>query len=153
MILSALGMLLLTTVPADGTYLANVLPALVLTSLGMGAVFVPLTLIATTGLANEDQGLASGLFNTSQQVGGALGLAILASIANSRTDSLMADAGGAASALPNALTEGFQIAFLVGAGFAVLGAVLAATLISSRESREHAEAAQRGDTAPAPVAA
>ena len=66
------------------------LPALVLTSLGMGAVFVPLTLIATTGLEDEDQGLASGLFNTSQQIGGALGLAILASLAASKT----ADATG-----------------------------------------------------------
>ena len=61
-----------------------------------------------------------------------------------------ADAGGAPSALPSALTEGFQTAFIVGAGFAVLGAILAATLISSRESREHAEAAQRGDVAPVP---
>ena len=65
----------------------------------------------------------------------------------------MADAGGAAAALPNALTEGFQIAFIVGAGFAVLGAFLAATLISSRDSREHAEAAQRGEAAAVPVAA
>ena len=75
MLVAAAGMLLLTQLPVDGSYALNVLPALMLTSLGMGAVFMPLTLIATTGLEDEDQGLASGLFNTSQQIGGALGLA------------------------------------------------------------------------------
>ena len=92
MIVSSAGMLLLTQLPVDGTYLANVLPALLLTSLGMGAVFMPLTLIATTGLVDSDQGLASGLFNTSQQIGGALGLAILSTLAASKT----AAAGGIA---------------------------------------------------------
>ena len=85
MVVAAAGMLLLTRIPVDGSYAADVLPALILTSLGMGAVFVPLTLVATTGLEDEDQGLASGLFNTSQQIGGALGLAILSTIAASRT--------------------------------------------------------------------
>ena len=65
----------------------------------------------------------------------------------------MEDARGAASALPGALTEGFQIAFMVGAGFAVVGAILAATLISSKESRRHAAAARAGQAAPAPAAA
>src|SRR4051794_26521265 len=91
MVLSVIGMLLLTQLPVDGTYLANVLPSLLISSLGMGAVFMPLTLVATTGLEDDDQGLASGLFNTSQQIGGALGLAILSTIAASRT----ASAGGA----------------------------------------------------------
>jgi sugar phosphate permease len=99
----------------------------------------------------HEAGLASGLINTSQQIGGALGLAILASIANSRTDSLMEAAQGDPAALPSALTEGFQLAFIVGAVFAVAGAILAATIISSRESRQHAEAAQRGELAPAPA--
>ncbi len=74
----------LARVPVHGSYLTDVMPSILLTSLGMGAVFVPLTLVATTGLDDSDQGLASGLFNTSQQIGGALGLAILSTIAASR---------------------------------------------------------------------
>ena len=103
------GMALLTQVPADGTYVKDVLPGLLLTSLGLGCVFVPLTLIATTGLDDEDQGLASGLFNTSQQIGGALGLAILASFAASETSS----ATGVSE--QEALVQGFHVAFAGGA--------------------------------------
>jgi len=91
-----------------------VLPSLVITSLGMGAVFMPLTLIATTGLEDEDQGLASGLFNTSQQIGGALGLAILSTIAAGQTN------GSGHSAL----VHGFHYAF-VGAALFVFGALVA----------------------------
>src|SRR5215210_315209 len=122
MVVSAAGMVLLAGVPADGTYAANILPALVLTSLGMGAVFVPLTLIATTGLEDEDQGLASGLFNTSQQVGGALGLAILSTIAAGRTDAV----GGKGSA---ALVHGFHYAFAGGAAFVLVGLALLVALL------------------------
>ncbi len=70
--------------PVHGSYAIDVLPGMLIASLGMGAIFMPLTLIATTGLKDEDQGLASGLFNTSQQIGGALGLAILSTIAASQ---------------------------------------------------------------------
>src|SRR4029450_10181996 len=80
MVLTILGLLLFSRMPVDGSYSADVLPGMILSSLGMGAIFMPLTLVATTGLDNEDQGLASGLFNTSQQGGGALGLAILSSV-------------------------------------------------------------------------
>ena len=110
----------------------------------------PVTIAAVTGTEPHEAGLASGLINTSQQVGGALGLAILATIANSRTQSLFHDGVHNTSV---ALTKGFDRAFLVGAGFAIAGAILAALLISSRESREHAEAAQRGDPAIASVPA
>src|SRR5262245_51501851 len=136
MIVPTLGMLLLTQLPADGSYAANVLPALVLTSLGLGAVFVPLTLVATTGLVNEDQGLASGLFNTSQQVGGALGLAILSSLAASATSS------SDSSSQAQALVDGFQVAFAGGAVFMVLSLVAFVGLLRRRDvERIEAEAA------------
>jgi EmrB/QacA subfamily drug resistance transporter len=153
LVLTAIGLVWFSQVEVGGTYLGDILFPSIIAAVGLGFAFVPMTIAAVSGVSSDEAGLASGLINTSQQVGGALGLAILASIANSRTDSLMEEAGGAAAALPSALTEGFQIAFIVGAGFAVLGAILAATLISSRDSREHAEAAQRGDAAPAAAVA
>jgi EmrB/QacA subfamily drug resistance transporter len=121
------GMLLLTRIPVDGTYLADVLPPILLTSLGMGAVFVPLTLVATTGLDNQDQGLASGLFNTSQQIGGALGLAILATVAASKTTA----AGGASD--PEALVTGFRWAFAGGAVLMLGGLVVLTTMLRRRD--------------------
>jgi EmrB/QacA subfamily drug resistance transporter len=84
MLLSIAGMLLFARMPLGGSYPVDVLPGMIISALGMGAIFMPLTLMATTGLEDEDQGLASGLFNTSQQVGGALGLAILTTIAASQ---------------------------------------------------------------------
>jgi EmrB/QacA subfamily drug resistance transporter len=125
MVVSALGMLLLTRLPVDGSYLTDVLPALILTALGMGAVFMPLTLIATTGLEDEDQGLASGLFNTSQQIGGALGLAVLSTIAASRTTAL----GGKT---PEALVGGFHAAFAGGALLVLTALVVMLTTLRAR---------------------
>jgi EmrB/QacA subfamily drug resistance transporter len=140
-------------VSPGGTYIGDVLFPSLLAAVGLGLVFVPLTIAAVAGVSAEDSGLASGLINTSQQVGGALGLAILASIANSTTKDALTAAHGAKSALPGALTDGFQDAFTVGAGFAILGAILTMVLISSRTSREHAEAARRGDVEVVPVPA
>ena len=98
------------------------------------------------GVRPDEAGLASGLINTSQQVGGALGLAITATVATAATNDAFA-AGESSRAI--ALTEGFQDAFLVCAGFALLGAFLAAVMISSKDSREHARRparARRGRT-------
>ena len=135
MLLAVAGLLLLTLLPVHGSYAANVLPAVLLSSLGMGAVFMPLTLIATTGLDNEDQGLASGLFNTSQQVGGALGLAVLSTLATSRTSA----AGGSPV---HALVVGFHWAFAAGA-VVMLGAlaVMVALLRARHVARIEEQAA------------
>jgi EmrB/QacA subfamily drug resistance transporter len=122
MVLTALGMLVFARMPVDGSYLTDVLPGMALASLGMGAVFMPLTLVATTGLENEDQGLASGLFNTSQQVGGALGLAILSTIAAGQTH------GGS----PAQLVRGFHYAFAGAACFVVGALVLMLALLRKR---------------------
>ncbi|MEJ7783426.1 MAG: DHA2 family efflux MFS transporter permease subunit [Solirubrobacteraceae bacterium] len=126
-----------------GSYVSDVLFPSVLAAMGLGFSFVPVTIGAVMGVSNDDSGLASGLINTSQQVGGALGLAILAAVANATTGSDVRD--------PVALTAGFSDAFLVGAGFSFLGLIAAAVMISGRDSREHAEAARRGDVAPVAV--
>lgn len=132
----------------DGSYLADVLGPSVLAGIGLGLSFVPVTIAAMSGTIPEEAGLASGLINTSQQIGGALGLAILASIANSSTNDAFSSG---VTEKTVALTQGFSDAFLVGACFALAGAILAAVLISSKDSREHAEAAQRGEVDTAAV--
>jgi EmrB/QacA subfamily drug resistance transporter len=151
LLLIAAGLLWFSRVPAPGgSYFADVLGPSLLAAVGLGFAFVPVTIAAVTATQPQEAGLASGLINTSQQVGGALGLAILATIANSRTQSLL-HAGVHSSAV--ALTKGFDRAFLVGAGFAIAGAILALVLISSRDSREHAMAARGGEAAVVPAAA
>jgi EmrB/QacA subfamily drug resistance transporter len=135
MVVTIAGMLYLTHIQANGTYAVDLLPALLLTSLGMGAVFLPLTLIATTGLDDDDQGLASGLFNTSQQIGGALGLAILTSLAASKTSSVH----GVSQS--EALVQGFHVAFLGGAVFIIAALVVFMALLRKRHvARIEAEA-------------
>ncbi|MDQ8045757.1 MAG: MFS transporter, partial [Patulibacter sp.] len=146
--LIAIALVWFTQVSVGGSYLGNVLFPSILAGIGLGFAFVPVTIAAVTGVEGHEAGLASGLINTNQQVGGALGLAILASIANSRTLHVMQ--GGEPNKLVG-LTDGFQLAFLVGAGFAVLGLVATLFIIKSSDSREHAEAAQRGDVAPVAV--
>jgi EmrB/QacA subfamily drug resistance transporter len=144
----ASGLLWFSQVSPNGSFTADVLGPSLLAAIGLGLSFVPVTIAAVTGTRPREAGLASGLVNTAQQVGGALGLAILATVANMRTKDLIA-AGGHSHA--EALTKGFERAFMVGAGFALVGALLTAVLISSRDSREHSQAARAGEAA-VPVA-
>ena len=131
-----------------GSYAADVLFPSLLAAVGLGFAFVPVTVAAVTGTKPREAGLASGLINTSEQIGGALGLAIVATIANSRTQSAF---HSGVHSVTIALTKGFDRAFLVAAGFAIVGAILAAILISSRDSREYSEAA-RAEAAAVPAA-
>ena len=133
-----------------GSFTTDILGPSLLAAFGLGFAFVPVTIAAVTKTKPHEAGLASGLINTSQQIGGALGLAILATIANSRTQSLI-HAGVHSSAV--AMTKGFDRAFLIGGGFALAGAILAAVLISSRDSHQHSQAARNGETAGADAAA
>ncbi|HVE68364.1 MAG TPA: MFS transporter [Solirubrobacteraceae bacterium] len=135
------GLVWFSQVSPGGTYVGDVLGPSLLAAIGLGLSFVSVTIGAVAGVTEHDSGLASGLINTTQQIGGALGLAILATVANSRTDDVMSATGGNPAGLANALTEGFQSAFAVGAGFALLGLGLAFVLIRGRDSREHVERA------------
>ncbi len=103
-------------------------------AIGLGLAFVSITIAAVAGVAERESGLASGLINTSQQIGGALGLAILATIANSVSDDKLAIATNPAEQAA-ALTDGFQQAFLAGAGFAVLALILCLVLIKTSDSK------------------
>ena len=128
MTLLTLGLLYFTQIDVEGSYLVDLVPGFLLTGVGLGFAFVPVSIAALQGVKPHEAGIASGLINTSQQIGGALGIAILSTIATTHTESVVGDAGGDPSALPSALTEGFQYAFAVGAGMAVIG--LIATLVT-----------------------
>jgi MFS family permease len=132
----AAGLLWWSQVSVGGGFLTDILGPSLLAAIGLGFGFVTSTIAAVAGVQEREQGLASGLINTSQQIGGALGLAVLSTIATSRTDDVMASG---TSSLPDALTEGFQSAFLGGAVIAALGVVATLILIRTRDSKAHVE--------------
>ena len=134
--LITIGLLWFAQVPEDGVYLSNLVAPMVISAVGLGFAFVPVTIAAVSGVSKDESGLASGLINTSQQIGGALGLAVLGTIAASKTTDLLAAAQGAKTAVPGALTEGFQLAFLTGAGFAILGIIATLVFVRSEDSKK-----------------
>ena len=135
----AVGLAWFSQVSVSGGFTTDILGPSLLAAIGLGFGFVTTTIAAVSGVQGSEQGLASGLINTSQQIGGALGLAVLSTIATSRTDHLMASG---TSSLPSALTEGFQSAFLGGAVIAALGFVATLALVRTRDSRAHLEMAR-----------
>jgi len=150
------GLLWFSRVSVGGGFTTDILGPSLLAAAGLGFSFVTTTIAAVSGVQETEAGLASGLINTSQQIGGALGLAVLSTIATSRALDLT-PAGGQPDAA--ALTEGFQTAFLGGAGFAALGFVLTLLLIRGSDSRAHVELGQvapgeePGDAATEPASA
>jgi EmrB/QacA subfamily drug resistance transporter len=137
------GLLVLTGLSPDSSYATTMLPGLVLVAIGMGNTFTPLTLTATTNVGPEEQGLASGLFTTAQQVGGALGLAILSTIASDTTASRLGETVGRPGAADqaSALVHGYTTAFEVGVGFMLAG-VLLATFVLRRRDVAHVDVSE-----------
>jgi MFS family permease len=132
-LIAAAGMYLLSRIPVDGTYLADLLPGLAVMSIGLGAVFVTVTTAANAGVPADQAGLAANLLNTSLQLGSALGLAVFSAIATARTNHLLA--GGTAT--PAALTSGYGRAVLASAI-----AVLAAAVIALRAANTRGQTPQ-----------
>jgi MFS family permease len=135
---AAVGLALLARAPVGGSFVADVLPSMVLLGLGAGIAFNPVLLAAMSEVEPSESGLASGIVNTGFMMGGALGLAVLASLAAARTDALRGSGDGALAAL----TGGYHAAFVAGALFALAGALLGALLLrGGEESPEPALAA------------
>jgi EmrB/QacA subfamily drug resistance transporter len=126
LLVAAAGMALFVRAPVDGNFVADVLPSMILLGLGAGTAFNPVLLAAMSDVDPSEAGLASGVVNTSFMMGGAVGLAVLASLAQSRTDSLRASGDGALTAL----TGGYHAAFLLGSLFAAAAAALGAFLLN-----------------------
>jgi EmrB/QacA subfamily drug resistance transporter len=127
--LLAVGMLYFTRINVGDTYSTALLPGFLIIALGMAMCFVPISIAALAGIRREEAGLASGLINTTQQIGGAVGIALLSTIAITRTDDKLA----VGTAVPEAMVAGFQLAFLVGAAIAAAGLVAALLLIRDEE--------------------
>ena len=130
MAMAAGGLVLYAQLPVHGTYFSNLFPAFLLSGIGIAFAFVPMSIGALTGVQPEDAGVASGLLNTNQQIGGAIGVAIATTIATTYTEPLRHTATPApARSIAAALTHGFQIAFYVLAALAALAAVVSAVMI------------------------
>ena len=135
--MATVGLLWLTQLAPDSSYVVHIVPSLLIISLGMGQVFVPLSSTALIGVPNHDAGVASALVNTMQQIGGSLGIAFLNTVATSASSSYIRGHGGVAS--PAAVTHGFTTAFAYGAGFFAIATVVVALLI--RAGRDDVAAA------------
>ena len=143
--LASIGLLLFARAPVDGTFVVDVLPSMILLGLGAGMAFNPVLLAAMSDVKQEEAGLASGVVNTAFMMGGALGLAVLASLAASRTDTLLASGEGELAALAG----GYHVAFLVGAIFAASAAVIGAALLRPGTALAgHGEGATDPDAVP-----
>jgi Major Facilitator Superfamily len=130
LVLIGAGLVLFTQVPVDGSYVPDLLPTMLLLGAGAGLAFPALMTLAMGGVSQSDAGLASGLVNTTLQVGGALGLAVLATLSTTRSNDLIESGRSSASAL----TEGYQLAFLIGVGLVGVAIVVALTVLQRSEA-------------------
>jgi MFS family permease len=137
LVLIGAALALFARAPVDGGYILHVLPVMIVLGFGAGVAFPALMTLAMSGATQSDAGMASGLVNTTAQVGGALGLAVLATLSATRSESLID--GGEATA--SALTSGYHVAFLIGAGLIIVAIVVAATVLEpERQAEEEIQA-------------
>jgi EmrB/QacA subfamily drug resistance transporter len=129
MVLTAAGLVLYARLPADGHYFWDIFPAFLLSGIGLAMAFIPMTIGALTGVDDDDAGVASGLINTGQQVGGAIGVALATTLATTYTGNYVSDHPGLNAFSPSALTHGFSIAFYVLAAISAVAAVLCFVII------------------------
>jgi MFS family permease len=141
------GILLLTRTPVHGSFATDLLPAFILISMGAGLSFPVVTNAGVSGVSRADSGIASGLVNTLQQVGGAVGLGLLSTIATTRTNDVLHAQPQAG--LPHAIVEGFHRAYLIGGGLAVVGAMVAVLTISRSVGKVDAPPATEDEEATA----
>jgi EmrB/QacA subfamily drug resistance transporter len=147
LVLSAAALVLFAQAPVGGDYVSDLLPVMVLLGIGAGLSFPSLAMLAMSSVSPREAGLASGLVNTSLQVGGALGLAVLATTATERTEGLLSDGSSVASAL----TDGYHLAFYIGAGLAVAAIGVALAVLRSPELPVEEEAPEPAQLRPEPV--
>jgi MFS family permease len=139
--LSTVALVLFAQLPVDGHYFTDLFPAFLISGLGLALAFVPMSIGALTGVSSADAGIASGLINTNQQIGGAIGVAVVTTIATTFTAHYVNGHAGTSALNGPALTHGFEIAFYVLAGIAAVGAVLAAVLVESNPPEAELEVA------------
>jgi fucose permease len=131
-VIAASGLYWLSRIPVDGSYVSDILPGLMVASIGLGGLFTGATTAANAGVGEDTAGLAAGLLNTGQQLGAALGLAILSALATARTNSLL---HGGHDTLAQAATHGYQRALMAGAGLVLAAAIVAMLAPNTRESK------------------
>ena len=150
MALSAAGLVLYAQLPVHGTYFSNLFPAFILSGIGLAFAFVPMSIGALTGVRADDAGVASGLLNTNQQIGGAIGVAIATTIATTYTSHYLNETCPGVGPLDGAaLTHGFQIAFYVLAALAALAALVSAIMIEPGAAATTSSGETTGELTPA----
>ena len=144
--LSTVALVWFARLPVDGHYFSNLFPPFIISGLGLALAFVPMSIGALTGVKQADAGIASGLINTTQQVGGAIGTAVATTVATTFTAHYVSAHAGVSAFSGAALTHGFQVAFYVLAAVAAVGAILSAVLLESNPAQPEAETI--GDAVP-----
>jgi len=150
--LSAAALVLFARLPVHGSYFSDLFPAFLLSGIGLALAFVPMSIGGLTGVKQADAGIASGLINTTQQIGGAIGVAAATTIATTFTTHFVDAHPGATPLGGAALTHGFAIAFYVLAAVALVGGVVAALLVESKPAAPEVETVD-GELIPAELAA